>query len=181
MKTVSLHYLLLICLLSLTACGFHLRGIGSVPFETLYIQDSGAPSISRDLRRSLKANGVKILPTAKGAQGSLDMMSETGEKRILSLASNGRVREYQLIYRVVFRIRDAGEELWGPTQTVEQRRDFAYDDSQTLAKEGEEARLNNDMRSDVVREILRRVSVLSKAKETATDSTGATSAEPAAQ
>lgn len=167
MKTLSLRYLLLACLLGLTACGFHLRGINSIPFETLYIQDSGAPSIARDMRRSLKANGVKIVPSAKDAQGSLDLMSETSEKRILSLASNGRVREYQLVYRVVFRIRDAGEELWGTPQTVEQFRDFAYDDAQTLAKEGEEARLNNDMRSDVVREILRRASVLSKTKPAA--------------
>lgn len=181
MKIISLRYLLLVCLLGLSACGFHLRGINNLPFEKLYLQDSAAPSVARDIKRALKASGVTVLPTADGAQGSLELMSEFSEKRILSLSGNGRVREFELIYRVVFRIRDAGEELWGSPQTVEQRRDYTFDDAQTLAKEGEENRLNADMHNDVVREILRRVSVLSKAKGAATDSTSAEPAESPAK
>lgn len=175
----SMHYLLLALALTLSACGFHLRGLDSIPFERLYVQDSGAPSISRDIRRSLKANGVKVVATPEEAQGSLNLMSEASEKRILSLSGNGRVREYELRYKVVFRIRDASDKLWGEPQTVEQHRDFTYDDTQTLAKEGEEQRLNADMRSDTIREVLRRLSVLSKAKPASDDTAPAETTEPA--
>ncbi|HSG93573.1 MAG TPA: hypothetical protein VK999_07615, partial [Methylotenera sp.] len=42
--------------LALSACGFQLRGAADLAFKTLYIQ-GGKLSISRDLARSLKANG----------------------------------------------------------------------------------------------------------------------------
>ena len=159
---VHLRFLLLVCLLALSACGFHLRGVGSVSFQTMYVQDSGAPAIGRDFKRSVKSGGVKLVESPEKAQISVELMSESAEKRILSLSGTGRVREYELLYHVIFRVRDAGNELWSPPQTVEQRRDFTYNDSQVLAKDNEEARLNNDMRTDAIREILRRVSSLSK-------------------
>jgi LPS-assembly lipoprotein len=69
-----------------------------------------------------------------------------------------------LIYRVTIRLREASSELWGMPQVIEQRRDYSYDDTQLLAKEGEEARLYNDMRSDASREILRRLSAINTSK-----------------
>ena len=154
-------------LLALTACGFHLRGTGSLPFESLFVQDSGAPGIARDLKRSLSSSGVKLTASPEEAQASLELMSEGSEKRILSLSGKGKVREYELVYRVAFRVRDADSELWGESQTVEMRRDFSYSDSALLAKDAEEARLVNDMHAEAVREILRRVGSLSKNKPTA--------------
>ena len=154
-------------LLALTACGFHLRGTGSLPFESLFVQDSGAPGIARDLKRSLSSSGVKLTASPEEAQASLELISEGSEKRILSLSGKGKVREYELVYRVAFRVRDADSELWGESQTVEMRRDFSYSDSALLAKDAEEARLVNDMHAEAVREILRRVGSLSKNKPTA--------------
>ena len=153
----------LILALTLTSCGFHLRGSENLPFETLYIQDSGAQGIAHDLRKALKSNGVTLASSAESAQASLELMSENLEKRILSLSGNGTVREYELIYRVTFRVHGQGGTLWGRPQTVEQRRDFSYNDSALLSKGAEETRLNNDMRSEAVREVLRRVGSLSKA------------------
>ena len=153
------HSLLAVCLLGMSACGFHLRGQADLSFQTLYIQKAGAPGVAADLRRSLKSNGIAVVDSPRQAEMLLDLMSEGYEKRILSLSGGGKVREYELLYHVNFRTREAGSELWGPMQTVEGRRDYSFDDAQLLAKEGEEARLNSDMRADAVREILRRLSV----------------------
>lgn len=152
------HALLAVFLLAMSACGFHLRGQADLSFQTLYIQKSGAPGVAADLIRSLKSNGITVVNSPVQAEMLLELMSEATEKRILSLSGGGKVREYELLYRVNFRTREAGSELWGPMQTVEGRRDYSYDDAQLLAKEGEEARLNSDMRADAVREILRRLS-----------------------
>jgi LPS-assembly lipoprotein len=164
MRQAALNFrnLLLLGALLLSACGFHLRGLDSLPFKSLHLQDSGAATLAREVQLSLKSNGVAVLSSPDGAEGSLELMSEHSEKLILSLSGNGRVREYQLIFRAVFRIKTAGEALWGEPQTIEQRRDYTFNDAQTLAKEAEEARLYKDMRADVVREIMRRVSALSK-------------------
>jgi LPS-assembly lipoprotein len=161
--------LLVALLLITTACGFRLRGVESLPFERLYLQDSGAPSISRNLKRSLRASGVKLMDDPAQAQASLELVSEKYDKRILSLSGTGRVKEYLLVYDVTFRLRDSDSELWGPEQTTEMHRDFTYDDSQALAKAVEEARLATDMRNEAIREVLRRVSSLSKSLPAATE------------
>lgn len=142
--------------ITLMACGFHLRGLADLSFNKIYIKNQSM-SISKDLNVALKSNGVTIVKEPEDAQIQVDMMNEGTEKRILSLGGTGTVREFELFYRVNFRIKASTEELWGPVQMVEGRRDFSYLDTELLAKSYEEAQLYEDMRRDAVREILRRL------------------------
>ena len=158
--------LMLLLILGLTACGFHLRGLADLSFQSIYIQQGTAVSITSELQRSLATNGVKVVNLPEQAEMQLELMGETTDKRILSLSGAGRVREYELIYRVTFRTRSTSGETWSPPQTIETRRDFTYDDTVLLAKQAEETRLYNDMRSDAAREVLRRLSALSSGKST---------------
>jgi LPS-assembly lipoprotein len=151
--------LLAFSLLALAACGFQMRGMTDFGFKTVYLQQSNSVLL-KELRRSLRSSGVQIVQTPEEAEMQLEIMEEKNEKNILSLSGGGKVREYELYYWVTYRWRPAGSELWGPAQSIEQRRDYSYDDTQTLAKEGEEARLYNDMRSDAAREIMRRLNAV---------------------
>ena len=146
--------LLLALLLALTACGFQLRGTADLAFKNLYMQGSKL-TINKNLTRSLKVNGVTVVDNPEKAELFLEMLSEQREQKILSLSGGGKVREFEIIYRVSFRLRSPSSEIWGPVQTVENRRDFSYDDSQLLAKEAEEERLLEDMRNAATREIMR--------------------------
>ncbi len=154
--------LLLILALTLSACGFQLRGTADLSFKNVYIQGSKL-TISQDLKRTLRANGVQLAEDADGAELLLELLNEVNEKRILSLSGGGLVREYELNYRVNFRTREAASPLWGSVQSVEARRDFSYDDKVLLGKAEEEARLNADMRNDAIREILRRLTAIKPA------------------
>jgi LPS-assembly lipoprotein len=146
---------------SLSACGFHLRGATDVSFSSIFIQ--GNPlTISKNLVKSLNNNGVKVLPSAEGAEMLLETLGEESEKRILSLAGTGTVNEFELFYRVHYRTKLAGAELWSAPQTVESRRDFTYSDANLLAKQGEEKRLNENMQQDVLSNLMRRLSSLKK-------------------
>lgn len=158
----TLRTLFLTCLLaSLVACGFHLRGSADVAFSSVFIQ--GNPlTISKNLVKSLNTNGVKVLPSAEGAELLLETLGEESEKRILSIGGQGTVNEFELFYRVHYRTKRAGEELWSSTQTVEARRDFTYSDASLLAKQGEEKRLNESMQQDVLSNLMRRLSSLKK-------------------
>ena len=90
----------------------------------------------------------------------LEMLNEMNEKRILSLSGGGTVREYELNYHVSFRTREPANPIWSAPQTVQSRRDYSYSDDALLGKLDEESQLNTDMRSDVVRELLRRLSAI---------------------
>lgn len=156
----------LICAMTLSACGFQMRGMQNMAFENLYIQ--GNLSISKALKKSLAVNGVNIVNDPEKADLMLELMGESSEKRILSLSGTGVVREFELYYRVHFRMRDPASETWGGVQMVEGRRDFSYTDAELLAKSFEEIRLNDDMRADAVREIMRRLVVQKPGKSKST-------------
>lgn len=161
MLNLSLRALLFITIVSLIGCGFHLRGTSDVSFSSIFIQGNTL-TISKNLAKSLSTNGVKVLNSAEGAVLLLEMVGEESEKRILSLAGTGTVNEFELYYRVHYRSKLEGAELWSQVQTVEARRDFTYSDANLLAKQGEEKRLNENMQQDVISHLTRRLSALKK-------------------
>lgn len=152
---------------SLSACGFHLRGSGghyTLPFPAMYIGLPESSPLAIDLKRNIRVNGntVVVSDPAK-ADGVVEVLSDpekTRTKSILSLNSNGRVREYLLAYNIVFRVRDKlGNELLGPT-TISLNRPITFDETQLLAKEQEEALLYKDMQTDLVQQMMRRMAAI---------------------
>lgn len=157
----ALRFFVVLLLVGLSACGFHLRGAADISFSSIFIQGNTLV-ISKNLNKSLASNNIKILPSAEGAELMLELIGEESEKRILSIGGQGTVNEFELYYRVHYRTKQEGAAVWSQTQTVESRRDFTYSDANLLAKQREEKRLNDDMQADVVRGIMRRLSALKK-------------------
>lgn len=152
---------------TLTGCGFQLRGSSgqyNMPFQSIYLAFPETSPLGTELKRNLRAgDSVRIENDASKAQALFDVLGETRGKSILSLNSLGRVREYSLSYTLVFRVRDANnKELLAPTE-ITLRRNIAFDESQVLAKESEEALLYRDMQSDLVQQILRRLAAIKPA------------------
>ena len=145
----------------MTACGFQLRGSnGAVnfPFKTIYLGFTETSSLGNELKRNIRANdGTLIAADAKTAEVALEVLSEAKEKVILSLNSQGRVREYTLYYKLKFRVKDAkNKELLAPTE-IALKRDISFNESQLLAKEREEELLYRDMQTDLVQQVIRRL------------------------
>ena len=104
------------------------------------------------------ASKARLVDSPGEAQAVLGFTQELREKIILSFSAAGRVSEYQLRYRVGFRVTDAkGAQVYLPTSEILLTRDVSYSDAQVLAKETEEALLYRDMQSDMVQQILRRL------------------------
>lgn len=159
---------MLLLALTLSACGFHLRGSGgqyNLPFNSVYLGFAETSPLGNELKRNVRAIGsTRVLPDATGAEAVLDVLSETRGKSILSLNNQGRVREYLLTYTLVFRVRDSqGAELLGPTE-ISLKRSISFNETQLLAKEGEETLLNRDMQTDLVQQVMRRLAAIKPAK-----------------
>ncbi len=141
----------------LAACGFHLRGQAQLPFETLYIRGNN-PLVVELKRNVAAASKTRLVDGPGDAQAVLGFTQELRDKIILSFSAAGRVSEYQLRYRVGFRVTDPkGVQVYLPTIEILLTRDMAYSDAQVLAKETEEALLYRDMQSDMVQQIMRRL------------------------
>ena len=142
----------------LGACGFQLRGQASLPFETIYISFPVGHPIGTDLKRLIKAGtNTRVVDKAKGAQTTLEIISVVNDKQIMSVSGGGRVREFELRYRVSFRLFDAKGVDLIPTNEIALRRILPYTDAQVVAKEGEEAMLVKEMQTDSAQQILRRL------------------------
>jgi LPS-assembly lipoprotein len=145
---------------SLSACGFQMRGSNgsyTMPFHSLYMTFPDTSPLGVELKRNLRAGDVVIADTAAEAEAQFVVLGEQRGKSILSLNSLGRVREYLLTYTLTFAVRDAkGVELL-PSTEITLRRNMAFDETQVLAKESEEALLYRDMQADLVQQIMRRL------------------------
>ncbi len=153
--------LAILALLALSACGFHLRGSmpgdTSYAFKSLYVKAPAETPFVIALRRMLISSKIAIAPSADKADLVLDVVSEQSSKQILSLSSAGRVQEYQLFYKVSLRAYDAKQVDWLPADEISLSRIMSYDDALALPKQQEEAMLFNDMRSDAVGQVMRRL------------------------
>lgn len=155
--------LVLLLSLSLAACGFQLRGSYSLPWETLYL---GMPEYSEmyaQIKRSVEASTqTRIVTDPKAAQASFVILRNEQAKNILSLSATGLVREFQLTRTFVYRIQDAsGKELTPASQIILQR-EMNFDDRQIFASEAEEHIIWRDIQTDLVQQILRRLSAGSR-------------------
>ncbi len=148
---------------ALSACGFHLRGEAHYAFATLYLSSPPALPLTTELRRSLDGIGsAKLVATATGAEAVLEVNTVDDTKQILSLSGGGKVAEYLLTKRVLFRVRDADGNEWLPTSEVLVRRSYTYNDTAALAKEAQEQRLLREMQTDAVQQIVRRLQAAKK-------------------
>jgi LPS-assembly lipoprotein len=142
----------------LVACGFHLRGEANYAFETVYVNSPATAPITTDLKRSLEGTGsARLVSAADKAQVVLDVSSVEDNKHILSLTQGGKVFEFLLTKRVLFRVHDSEGNDWLPTSEIVIRRTYTYSDTEALAKTYEEQRLWRDMQTDAVQQIVRRL------------------------
>lgn len=144
--------------LLLSACGFQLRGSYSLPFDSLYISLPETNELRAVLKRNITASTqTRIADDAKSAQAILAITGDRQVKDILSLNSAGRVREFQLVRTVGFRVHDAANRDLVPPGQIVLRRDISFSDTQVLSKEAEEGLLWRDIQEDLVQQLLRRL------------------------
>jgi len=148
---------------ALAACGFHLRGSATLPFNTLYVEAPPASVFAVQLRRVIGSRSeTRITNNRADADATLQVLNELREKEILSLSAGGRVRELQLRYRVQYQVFDKNKAPLAPPGEIVLRRDLSFNDQDQLSKESEEALLYRDMQTDAVQQLVRRLQVAAK-------------------
>ncbi len=146
----------------LAGCGFHLRSSQNYAFQFLAVTPEKGGLVATELIRYFGRAIVPLVPVRGSTppQVIVDILEEVREKTVVGLNAAGQVREFQLKLRIKMRVRTpSGKELIAPTD-VTQQRDISFNESAVLAKEVEEGLLYRDMQSDIVQQVLRRLSAL---------------------
>jgi LPS-assembly lipoprotein len=146
----------------LAGCGFRLRASQTFAFDTVAVTPDSGVGVAGELTRYLgsKVRPVAPQPGGEAPQVIVDILQELRDKTVVAVNASGQVREFQLRIRVKFRMRTPqGRELITDTEIVQQR-DISFNESAVLAKEAEEGLLYRDMQSDIVQQLLRRLSAV---------------------
>ena len=143
----------------LSACGFALRGVTPMPFDTLYVGIPDNTQFGADVRRSLRAASpdTKLGDSPKEAQAILQQVSDSRTLREVSLNAQGRVEEYELGINYTFRLIDNKGRALIPDTTLSIYREMPYDDQVVQAKQGQIDTLYKAMQRDLVTRVLRRM------------------------
>jgi len=154
-------------LLSLTACGWRLRGAMDMEMSLppIYLEvQNGSAELRSELPQTLRSAGVQLEPKREAAPLILVIHNETQQRRVLAVGSAGKVSEYELQYQLRFSVRDqAGKEVMA-ADTISQQREYSFNENEVLAKGEEEQQLIGFMRSMTIQTLLRRMQGLNELK-----------------
>jgi LPS-assembly lipoprotein len=161
MNTIQKKFIALLILLMITSCGFHMRGMTEISFKTISLEGKEL-SFTKNLKKVLNSNKVAIVLPSENPELRVELIGEESEKRILSLSGQGLVREYEVFYRVRYRIKTTDSETWSQENILETRRDFTYSDSNVIGKEEEERQLNESMRNEAITNLFNQIQLIKK-------------------
>jgi LPS-assembly lipoprotein len=154
--------------LGLVGCGFALRQTQDFPFKTLYGNFSENSPLGVEMRRNLLGSGrIELVTDSKkmpDVDAILDILSETRQQVVVGMNSSGQVREMQLRLRIRFGLRTPQGEEWIEPVELYQQRDLSFTETAALSKEIEMNMMYRDMQTDIVQQIMRRISIVKPRK-----------------
>ncbi len=158
--------LVVLLLVSLTACGFRLQGTSTLPsaMAVTWIQWPAdvSPALQRQLPRALLGTGIRLATTPEDATAVLEIVEDRLGERVLSVSATNIPEELEVYHSVTFELR-AGEAVLFPSETITLTRDYTFDETAVLAKYQEGEIIAAALVSEVVQQIQRRLAVLNRA------------------
>jgi LPS-assembly lipoprotein len=161
MNFIQKKLIAILLLIVISSCGFHLRGMTEISYKTISLEGKEL-SLTKNLKKILNTNKVAIVSSTENPELRVEFLSEESEKRILSLSGQGLVREFEIFYRVRYRIKASDSEIWSQENIIETRKDFTYSDSNLIGKEEEERQLNEAMRNEAITNLFNQIQVIKK-------------------
>ncbi|CAM8378360.1 RlpB Rare lipoprotein B [Candidatus Methylopumilus universalis] len=161
MNFIQKKLIAILFLLVITSCGFHMRGMTEISFKRISLEGKEL-SFTKNLKKILNTNKVAIVSPTDNPELRVELLSEESEKRILSLSGQGLVREFEIFYRVRYRIKTSDSEIWSQENIIEARKDFTYSDSNLIGKEEEERQLNEAMRNEAITNLFNQIQLIKK-------------------
>jgi LPS-assembly lipoprotein len=141
-------------------CGFELRRAADLHFGSIALVGFAPRSPLADELRSVLARSVVVRPAPDQADVVLQALTDQRTRKAAAFTASGQVRDIQL--RTVFKYSahtPAERELLAPSQ-IELYRDMTFIEVKALGKEQEEQALFREMQSDIVLQVMRRLSTI---------------------
>jgi LPS-assembly lipoprotein len=159
MRKIRIKLLFLVIAITLSSCGFKLKGSYEIPYQTIYLQAAGESRVGRIIKRKIqRKSNIEIVQTLSAAEATINILEEVSTRAVAVLSNSGSVDEYELIYTVRYRIGPGQNSSSMQEGQIVLRRKITHSDLDIAAKSNEEDALINDMASEAATGILVRLS-----------------------
>ena len=159
MHKIRIKLLFLVIAITLSSCGFKLKGSYEIPYQTIYLQAAGESRVGRIMKRKIqRKSNIEIVQTLSAAEATINILEEVSTRAVAVLSNVGSVDEYELIYTVRYRIGPGQNSSSMQEGQIVLRRKITHSDLDIAAKSNEEDVLINDMASEAATGILVRLS-----------------------
>ena len=148
----------LLLLLILNSCGFQLRKPLDLDYQS-YAITGDSSGLSKLIHKQLSFTDIKEKKDGS-ADLIIEIMSNNFEKRILSLAGNGQVGEFELIQSIEYRFKS--NEQWSKPRRLEAIREYTYDPTLYNAAAAEEGYLKDSMIEQLSRSLITEINNIGK-------------------
>jgi len=148
----------LLLLLILNSCGFQLRKPLDLDYQS-YAITGDSSGLSKLIHKQLSFTDIKEKKDGS-ADLIIEIMSNNFEKRILSLAGNGQVGEFELVQTIEYRLKSSGQ--WSEHRRLEAIREYTYDPTLYNAAAAEETYLKDSMIEQLSRSLITEINNIGK-------------------
>ena len=158
----------LVALLMLSACGFHVRGEVQLPpgMQRVHVEiaDPYSP-LKRDLEAALARSGAKLENNAGDGIAEITISAVALAPIVRSVGANAYVNEFSMVYHVEMQVSDANSKVLMPKEVIEHAREFTFDQSQAIGTAAEQDEIKKEMERDMVQTLLRKIEAAERRSE----------------
>ena len=136
-------------------------GVFTVPdgMQRTYIQSGDHFSLFyRAIRIELQAAGVNVVDSVDEATAGFTIYQDNTAQRVLSVSARNVPTEYEVFYTIQYGLQSGDVSLL-EVQDMTVTRDYTYDATLVLGKAKEEELMRNAIVEDLVRIVLKQISV----------------------
>lgn len=164
MLFMHLFSLLFIGSLTLTACGFHLRGSYYIPPELAQLSLKIEPysALNQPLRQRLQQAGIELSIN----EYTLEIRSDSLNRQMTNTDSRAKAAEYTLYYQVSYVIKNSQNKVVFDERKLLLRRSYQYDTTSIVGKTAEEETLVKELYEDAATQIVSQLSSFRPASNT---------------
>jgi outer membrane lipopolysaccharide assembly protein LptE/RlpB len=142
----------------LSSCGFELRKPIELDYQSYSIIGK-ANELSKYIDKQLSFAEIEYIKDGE-ADLIIEIIANESSQRILSLAGNGQVGEFELIQVVEYRFKTNGK--WSQARKLEASREYTYDPTLYNAAAAEAQLLRNSMVEQLSRSLITEINNLGK-------------------
>jgi outer membrane lipopolysaccharide assembly protein LptE/RlpB len=146
---------ILLTILSLVSCGYHLRANNSIAenHPEIKLNINAQSLLKRPLINALLSSNVKLTDESSETISELKILKDSLNKVVQSIGANNQVQEYRLEYDVEFSLADS------KIHEIHIEKDYSFDIQQIGGGQSEEIALRKQLAEDMAWAIIRQISV----------------------